>query len=63
MLSTKELLKEQYEQTKNRPKDNRAYLEPGETAIIDAIDEQNGGGEGGEGGEGDEGGEGGEGGE
>ena len=43
MLSTKELLKEQYEQTKNRPKDNRAYLEPGETAIIDAIDEQNGG--------------------
>ena len=46
MPSTKELLKEQYEQTKSRHEDNRAYLKPGEAAIIDAIDEQNGGGEG-----------------
>ena len=46
MLSTKELLKEQYKQTKSRHEDDRAYLKPGEAAIIDAVDEQNGGGEG-----------------
>ena len=48
MPSTKELLKERCKQTKNRPKDDRAYLEPGEATITDAIEEQNGGGEGGE---------------
>ena len=50
MPSTKELLKEWYKQTNNKPEDNRAHLEPGEAAITDAVDEQNGGGEGGEGG-------------
>ena len=44
--STKELLKEQYEQTKSRHEDDRAYLKPGESAIIKAINEQNGGVEG-----------------
>ena len=44
--STKELLKEQYKQTKSRHKDDRAYLKLGEAAIINAINEQNGGGEG-----------------
>ena len=46
MPSTKELLKEQYKQTKSRHEDDRAYLKPEESAIIDAVDEQNGGGEG-----------------
>ena len=45
-LPIKELLKERYEQTKSRREDDRAYLKPGEAAIIDAIDEHNGGGEG-----------------
>jgi len=44
--STKKLLKERYKQTKSRHKDDRAYLKLGEAAIIDAINEQNGGGEG-----------------
>jgi len=38
MPSTKELLKEQYKQTKSRHKDDRAYVKPGEATIIDAID-------------------------
>jgi len=41
MPSTKKLLKEQYEQTKHRCKDDRTYLKLGEAAIIDAINEQN----------------------
>jgi len=45
-LPTKELLKERYKQTKSRHKDDRAYLKLGEAAIIDDVDEQNGGGEG-----------------
>jgi len=45
-LPTKNLLKERCKQTKSRHKDDRAYLKLGEAAIIDAIDEQNGGGEG-----------------
>ena len=34
MPSTKELLKQQYEQTKNRSKNNRTYLKAGEDPII-----------------------------
>ena len=49
MPSTKELLKEEYKQTKKRPKDNMANLEPGKAKISNAIDDKNG--EGGEGGE------------
>ena len=49
MPSTKELLKQQYEQTKNRSKNNRTYLKAGEDPIsdanADANDEPNGGGE------------------
>ena len=39
MPSTKELLKEWYEQTKSRHEDDRAYLKPGRAAIIDAVNE------------------------
>ena len=42
MPSRKELLKQQYEQTKNRCEIDLTYLKPGEVAIIDAGDEQNG---------------------
>ena len=41
MPSTRKLLKEQHEQTKNRHKDDRTYLKPGEAAIINAINEHN----------------------
>jgi len=43
MPSMKELLKQQYKQTKNRCEIDWAYLKPGDVAIIDASDEQNGG--------------------
>ena len=49
MPSTKELLKQRYEQTKNRSKNDRTYLNSGKAPIIDldanADDEQNAGGE------------------
>ena len=49
MPSTKELLKQRYEQTKNRSENNRTYLKVGEDPIsdanADADDEPNGGGE------------------
>ena len=49
MPSTKELLKQRYEQTKNRRKNDRTYLKSIEAPIIDpqanANDEQNAGGE------------------
>ena len=49
MPSTKEMLKQRYEQTKNRSKNDRTYLKSGEVPIIDADanadDEQNAGGE------------------
>jgi len=49
MPSTKELLKQRYEQTKNRSKNDRTYLKSDEAPIIDANanadDEQNAGGE------------------
>ena len=44
--STNELLKEWYKQTKSRHEDDRAYLKLVEAAIINAANEQNGGGEG-----------------
>ena len=50
MPSTKELLKQRYEQTKNRSEKDRTYLKSGEASIIDADDaddaddEQNAGG-------------------
>ena len=43
MSSMKELLKQQYEQTKNRCEIDQTYLKPGEVAIIDAGNAQNGG--------------------
>ena len=49
MPSTKELLKQRYEQTKKRSKNDRTYLKSGKAPIIDADanddDEQNAGGE------------------
>ena len=36
MPSTKELLKQRYEQTKNRSKNDRTYLKSDEAPIIDA---------------------------
>ena len=51
MPSTKELLKQRYDQTKNRSEKNRTYLKAGEDPIIDANanananDEPNGGSE------------------
>ena len=43
MPSTKELLKQRCKQTKNRCEIDQTYLKPGEVAIVDACDEQNGG--------------------
>ena len=43
MPSMKELLKQWYKQTKNRCEIDWTYLKPGEFAIVDAGDEQNGG--------------------
>ena len=52
MPSTKELLKQRYEQTKNRSKNDRTYLSQGEVAIVDdAGNEQNVGNGVGDGGE------------
>ena len=52
MPSTKELLKQRYEQTKNRSENDRNYLSQGEVAIVDdAVDEQNVGDRAGHGGE------------
>ena len=52
MPSTKELLKQRYEQTKNRSENNCNYLSQGEVAIVDdAVDEQNVGDRAGHGGE------------
>ena len=52
MPSTKELLKQRYEQTKNRSENDRTYLSQGEVAIVDdAGDEQNVGDGAGDGGE------------
>ena len=49
MPMTKELLKQRYDQTKNRSKHDRTYLKSSEAPIIDpqanANDEQNAGGE------------------
>ena len=46
---TKELLKQRYDQTKNRSEHDRTYLKSNEAPIIDAVanadDEQNAGGE------------------
>ena len=39
----KELLEQQYKQTKNRCEIDQTYLKPGEVAIVDASNEQNGG--------------------
>jgi len=47
MPTTKELLKQRYEQTKNRSKNDRTYLKSGEAPVTDADanadDEQNAG--------------------
>ena len=52
MPSIKELLKQQYEQTKNRSENDCTYLSQGEVAIVDdAGDEQNVGNRVGDGGE------------
>ena len=51
MPSMKELLKQRYEQAKNRSKNDRTYLKSGKAPIIDANadanadDDQNAGGE------------------
>ena len=49
MPTTKDLLKQRYDQTKNRSKHDRTYLKSNEAPIIDAVanadDEQNAGGE------------------